>query len=488
MKKSIISGLAGFLLVSSCAGAPAAGQQAPAWVTSTPPREEAGSYVFVVRGMSERGNETEAEGIAGTSLQQAIVQEFGVRITATTTAREIGSVDELRRELDNVVQSRSSARIRGLRIADRFVSKSGSSVTVFIKALYEKTEFDAEKARVQAIFREQQEAVSGPEREGDALRDDGKFFQAVEKYIQAAKASIDGVTGGELDNAEIKYNRNMNKAREILTAMNIVSDMESQETTVGTAFPRPFTVRVVHGNDSTPVSGVQLNFSYKIKRGNRVVSAGLTATTDREGRASFTHPTPNFAGREPVIITVDSGPVIELIGRVATRFRDQVDTLEEAAAKLRTTIMISVTSNARNVTMAVVIADTNASGGVVPGANGQVGLLAALNGWRAVAISAPPSALQGDTASVVQALRGAIGSRARLVFGTLTAGAASQVSGQFEVRAQGNVQVVDVATGEVLYSGSKVRSARNTTEASAASSALRQLGDIFGKDLADNLP
>jgi hypothetical protein len=476
--KKIILILTGVALISCASSAPAQRQQeVPRWI-SQPPREEAGAYVFVISGTNETGNESEAERLATNDLIEAIVREFGVRITAQSTAREVGTVDSLRRELDNVVKSRSEARIRGMRIAERFVVRRDNTVTVYLKALYEKAEFEAEKARVQAVFREREESVSGPEREGDDLRSRGLFLQAVEKYVQAAKASLDQVSGAELDNAEIKYNRNLNKAREILNAMTIQTNVQRLEGAVGQAFTQPVVATVVYGSDQRPVPQVPLRFSYRIRRNNQLTTTSTTVMTDNQGRASFTHPTPNFSGNEQVIISVDANPFIDIIGRVPSRFQPQVDALEEAAAKTRTNVAVVVTSNARNVATALALDNPEV----------QASLLNILTGWRVTPITARTEQLQGDTATVISGLRGQLANRNRLIYGTFTTNPPASVGGQSEVRAQGVVQVVDVTTGEVLFSASRNRTARGANAQAAASAALRQLGELFGREIADNLP
>ncbi len=476
MKKSWAMVVA--VLFGACASSPQAQQQeVPRWITQ-PPREEAGAYVFVVSGTSESGNESEAEGLATSDLVQAIVREFGVRITAESTAREVGTVDSLRRELDNMVRTRSEARIRGMRIAERFINRRGNSVTVYIKALYDKAEFESEKARVQAVFRERQEAVSGPEREANDLRTRGLYLQAVEKFVQAAKASLDQVSGGDLDNAEIKYNRNMNSAREILNALTIETSPARLEGTVGQEFSQPVVATVVFGSERRPVSQVPLRFSYKLRRNNRLTTMTTTVVTDNQGRASFTHPAPNFSGREQLVVSIDVNPFIDILGRVPSRFQAQVDTLEESAAKTRASLEVVVNSNARNLTMAIAMDNPEV----------QAGVLSQLTGWRITPITARTEQLQGDTASVIAALRGQIGNRNRLIYGTFSTNPPTSVGGQSEVRAQGVVQVVDVASGEVLYSATRNRTARGGSAQAAASSALRQLGELFGKEIADNLP
>lgn len=475
MKNIVTIALVGALI--GCAGSPPAQQQVPDWVTR-PPREEGGAYVFVVSGRNEAGNETEAESLATNDLLQAILREFGVRITAESTAREFGTVDSLRRELDTTVRTRSEARIRGFRIAERFISRRADAVTVYLKALYDKAEFEAEKARVQAVFRERQEAVSGPEREGDDLRSRGLYLQAVEKYVQAAKASLDQVSGGDLDNAEIKFNRNMNKAREILNALTIQTNVQRLEGVVGQDFGQPVIATVVFGEGRTPVPQVPLRFTYRIRRNNRMTTLGTEVVTDGQGRASFTHPTPNFSGRESLVVSVDANRFIDIIGRVPSRFQPQVDALDEAAAKTRATLEVVVTSNARNIATAVALDNPEV----------QAGLLSQLTGWRTAPIAARTEQLQGDTATVVAGLRAQLSGRSRLVYGTFTTNPPVSVGGQSEVRAQGVVQAVDVATGEVLYSATRNRTARGATPQQAASAALRQLGELFGKELADNLP
>ena len=49
------------------------------------------------------------------------------------------------------------------------MGKEKAGVTVYLLAQYATADLEREKRRIEAVFREQQEAVAGPEREGAEL-------------------------------------------------------------------------------------------------------------------------------------------------------------------------------------------------------------------------------------------------------------------------------------------------------------------------------
>ena len=459
---------------------------APDWVTNSP-GEENGKMVFVASGSSSTGNLVEAERNALTDLNSQIQNYIGVKITATTTAVAKGTLEGLSKEIEQIVQAKNSSRVSGFTLGERFVAHSDSATFVYLKGLYNKAEIEKEKSRIQAIFREQDTAIAGPEAEGDSLLGSGAAYKAFEKYIQAASAS----SSADVENADIKFERNMNKARDILSKITLIPLNGDQRTAVGVDFENPFSVKVVWGSEasSPAVPEVTLRFNYKIKRGNNLTSASAQVKTGADGIANFTYPTPNFAGAENVVVLMDVNPYIESLSKVPRKFLPQVNALEELAAKNRASLGFMIESAAKTIPMAIFLVDADDTGTLLRRSETQAGIQQVLNGFKILALSgARAESIQGDDAEVLKLLKPLAGASKRVIFGRVDVTELVQESGGFTARASGTVKCLDIASGQVIFTSTKNKRARGTSRDSAMTAAFRQLGEDFGKALADQLP
>lgn len=492
IQKSRVLGLAGALAASvvlsltvySCASVPKT--EAPAWVQSGT-RDEGANMVFVASGSSNAGNPADAEKKAVVDLTNQIQNYIGVSVTSSTTAKAVATLDSYKADIEQTVTSTSTRRVSGFVLGERFTVTRGDMVYVYLKGMYDKAAIEKERARIAAVFKEQDEAISGPEAEAKALLNQGMAYKAFEKFVQAAAAS----SSSDVENADIKFERNMNQARDILSKITLLPVNGSQKTAVGQDFPSPFAIKVVWGPDaSSPVvPDVTLRFNYKVKRGNNLGTASAQIKSGPDGVASFIYPTPNFAGSDNVVVLLDVNPYIETLAKVPRKYLSQVNALEELAAKNRAVMAFTVESNAKNVPMGIFLADTDENGTLLRRSDTQAGIQQALNGFRITPVSGAQAAqVQGDEASVLAAFKPLLGASKRVIFGQVNITEMTPESGGFTARASGTVKCLDVATGEVLFTSTKNKRARGATREAAIAAATRQLGEDFGKALADQLP
>lgn len=481
------------MFMVACAGGPEVGTGvstggAPTWVTN-PSRTEGQDYVYV--GSGTAGDASRAEQDAALQLIQQITQEIGVKITANTDAQARATLDTYEANILQSVQTESQARVSGFRIAERFnLRNSDGTTTVYIKALYNKKELDAEKARIQALFREIDDAVAVPEREGDSFESSGLYFAAIEKYIQAASAA----SAGEVDNADIKFERNVNKARELMGRITIVPLNSGLESTIGTAFAEPFMVKAVMGSkESDPgIQGVNLRVTYKTKRGNRISTATALIKTDAEGLASFTHPTPDFAAKDVVRINLDLNVFLDTLGRIPRKLQDQVMSLEEIAARNQASLEFSVVSNAKNIATAILVNDADQVAKVRPRSETLSGIMEVMNknSFKMTPLAGNGAFLitSDDTTALTEMKRLSPAGTLRVIYGSFNLTEVGPEGGRFVARVSGTVKAVDVTTGVVLVTLTKSKRAMGSSQEQAIVTAFRQLGGDLGTDLVNQLP
>ena len=237
-----IAGLAGFFL--ACGSGPSsAGEGLPVWVTSTPGDTDESVY-FIGIGTSDTGDVAEAENMAASSMMTEITRFLGVRITAETSVEARDTLETYEQEMTQKIKEESAAQIGDFRVVEKHIEREDGRVTVYILGEYDRDVLLKEQKRIQAVFAEQREAISGPEREGDMLVDEEEYYKAARKYIEAASAAATS----KVDNAAIKLERNINKAMKAIDFVNLFPLSSNLVTNVKETFDRPFSCKVAAGS------------------------------------------------------------------------------------------------------------------------------------------------------------------------------------------------------------------------------------------------
>ncbi len=475
------------LLILGCAGG-AKVRPAPGWVF-TPPAEDETYMYFTGSGTSAAGDRAKAEDAARAALIAEIMRFVGVRITAETTAVARASVDSYTSDIRQQITESSSGRIAGLSLIDSWTEKGPSGATVHLLARYAKADLSKEKRRIEQVFAEQVEAVAGPEREARELEDAGRLFEAAVRYIDAAVAAA----GSSLDNARIKYERNMNEARSTLERISLVKVNDNLTAEAGSAFREPFRLKAVAGATAMDpgVPDVELVASYReaVKGGTRARTVSLKTGSD--GIAAFTHPVPQFVGAASVSLSIDLAAGLAALEKLPKEFRAAAAELEDVAAGKRAIFRLEVMSAARALPTGVAVAAVDRDGNPAGGGDFANGLLDSLSRARfAVAvIGMDPAeiAASADREIIAGAAARARQGTARVIFGVARVEGTEQDGEMIVARVNGSVKVADLATSEVLLVVSRTRSAVAQSAAAAVSAALRKLGDDIGREIANTL-
>lgn len=285
-----------FAVFVSCTTVPAQ-PKAPAW-TSTIPAPDATNTYFVGYASDPGGDVAKATTAAANNLLSSIMQYIGVRVSVDTSAIAKATLDSYSADITSTVTSSSTNQISGFSIKDRYVWRDNRTgqVVVYVLAAYATGDLDREKARIAALFQEKVDAVAKPESEGLALAGSGHYYDAIRKFIEAAVAA----SGADIDNAEIKMERNVNEARTALSEIHFVDTGTGLvKGLVGQPFATPFAVRLEAGEgDATQgVPGAALKVSYQRRQGGRLLSKTESAVTGADGVLNFTPPPPISSAR-----------------------------------------------------------------------------------------------------------------------------------------------------------------------------------------------
>jgi len=477
---------AAFLLLASCATVPAQ-QKAPAWTSTTPSPDATNTY-FVGYASDPGGNSAQATTAAANNLLSSIMQYIGVKVSVSTSATAKATLDSYSADITSTVTSSSTNRIAGFSIKDKYVyqDRKTKQVIVYVLAAYATADLQKEKARIAALFQEKEDAVAKPESEGRALVDSGRYYDAVRKFVEAAVAA----SGSDIDNADIKMERNVNAARTALSKVRfdtmgspVIAALLSQP------FATPFKLRLVAGEgEGAGVPGAALKVSYQRKQGNGLASKTVDAVTGPDGTLSYSPPPPDFVGKGKLTVRIDFQSSIDLLDQIPDRFAAYRDSLEEELRSKFVELPYEVSSNSRTVSMGLALVDADENGNLVAGAATQAGLLEALvkekYNVKGAALD-PALVLSMDDAAIRAA---AAGKFQRLAYGVARIDSVRQDGSTFIASAKASVKVVDLSSGAVLYSAEKVGTGLGGDQDSARQAAYRQLGlGALGRDILSSL-
>ncbi|NOY10233.1 MAG: hypothetical protein GXP33_15475 [Spirochaetes bacterium] len=484
-----------FILLFGCATAPQKSiknntvRKPPNWVFTPPPADNQYMY-FTGSGTSRTGDIAEGERIARGVVLDAIMRYLGVDITSKTTAVAKGSLDSFKTDVTQTLTSRSSGRIAGLKVSDRWVEQKAGEVTVYLLVKYSRVELLKEKRRIEKLFKEKIEAVSEPEKKGDELAERKSYYKAVIEYIEASAAAFKS----GIDNADIKFERTINKAKAALSGISIIKLNDNLTGFAGKALKEPFKIKVVSGttekNPGIPDVSIKVTYSVLTKRGRKRINS-VIIKTDKDGYASFLHPVPQFVGSASVVMMIDITPYLGMLESVPSKLQNMVDGLSEVAAKQKVVFHFNISSFAKNIATGIVVADLDASGKPIEETETENGLLGIMTGAGFKVSSLPVEKWKiigkSDNAVISMLSKVSGGKVKRVVFGYGKISGYEQDKETVIVKVTGTVKVVDLSSGDILLSVDKTKSALGSNVSTALSTAFYKLGEDFGKELINKL-
>jgi hypothetical protein len=475
-------------LAAGCAGGPQVKEsQPPEWVLTQPTDDETYAY-FVGYGTSGSGDMAEARNIATAAMLDEILRFLGVRVTSETTAEARGSLDSFKADITQIVRQTGAAKITGFTITDTWADKRKEpAVTLYVLGRYDRKELLKEKENIEKLFIEEDRAISVPESEGKSLAAERRYYEAAIKFITAAGAALKSKVG----NADIKYKRNLDQAMESIENINLIKLNDNIEGMAGEELPELITLKVVDGADRSDhgIPGASLIISYQElnKASGKMRFKETEMKSDENGVAAFRHPIPEFVGSSRVSFSLDLSSYLRILDSAEGIQRDQVDGLEELLVRKKATFIISAVSNAQNILTGVFIMDYNKAGEPAGTQSTSNALVSELSEFRLTTMTLTGSEGKSE-AYIIGELKKKYGDRVeRLLIGTVRIVEIKKSSGKFLAKAAGSVKVLEIATGDLLFSDQMEKSGLGNNEDDASSRAYKEIGKLLGKSVRNNL-
>lgn len=475
------------LLFFSCSSVPSGKDRTPAWVSS-PPADTADSAFFVGAGTDPSGNLSAAEQGAVASLIGEVTRYMGVRITSDITVEARATLDDFQQMVTERIQQQSGAQVSDFRVVEKWTAREGSAVTVYMLGQYNRRSLEAEKARLEAIFREQQEASSRLETLGNEFEQKGEYYKAAVAFCEAAAAAV--TSGAE--NPGIRFDRNINKAKAAVSRINFFVLNNNLSGYMGSPLDEPFRLKVAAAANAAGFDGIPVQIAYKeIRSGGRPSVQTQVVQTGKDGTLSFNLPVPRYVGKEQVTMTLDFRAALEPLYSLPRQYQESVDSLRITVTSKRAVFDYTIMSMASTVPTGLLVFDLDRSGNPVQRADTLAGIQEILTGsnFNLQALPQDAALMALPEAEIIKRLSGQYrGSLNRVVFGTAQISGFEESGGNFIVRVEGTVKVFDLETGRVLLTDSKIRTSRGTNANSAISAAFKGLGNTLGETLVNSLP
>ncbi len=477
--------------LAGCAGGPASvsGQSPPDWVVKRP-ADDSSSFYFVGSGTSAAGDLNEARAAATNEVLAEIMRYIGVTVTSDTVASARGTLSDFQASVEQAVRQTGTARVAGLDIRDTWTDRrKRPAVTVHILARYQRSELLKEKQRIEALFREKIDAVEGPEREGDRLSSQGRPFDAAIQHMSAAKAALDP----SVDNGEIKFKRNIDKAKAAIERISLVKLNDGLKGKAGEALREPLALKVTAGagagDPGVPDVALRVTFQEANPATAQRRFKSEPAKTDATGTARFTHPAPGFVGESTVVFALDLAQYTDPLAAAPRALRDQVDSLEALIASRRATFRLTFESTSGAVAMGLLLLDYDSGGALAGMSDSATAAQSALSGYTVRSLSFAPAEVAGksneDLVALVKARYG--GQIQRLVLARVRITELGPRSGRIFAKAAADLQVVDLGSGAVLHSTSREKLAMGATNQAAQQQAFRDVGRDLATDVKNAL-
>jgi len=485
MKKiRVIGALVVALLVSSCASAPSI----PEWVIQKPAPDA--KYTFFV-GSSSAPDSATAANDATASLIAGIMQYMGVSVSVSSSAEARASLDEYQAQITQTVKTEAKGRLAGFEVVEKYIQKDPKTgqYTVHVLARYETKELQKEKARIEALFQEERDAVAIPEKKGDQAATEGRLMDAIRSYAEAMSAA----GGSNIENAKIKLERNAKKASELAASLKITFISEnSLSAPIGSKLPESRVALVSNsGGMEQRVAGASLLVTYPKKLASGRIGTGtLQVFTDTNGLAEFEVPPIDVPGSYRVAIQLDYSSIGDLLSSLPSWALPYSDAVQNELSGIVAYLNYKVISMAKNVPMAVAayMKDAVSAGNADP-AVFLSGLKETLlkEGFSLSDAILPSSYKTPIDLSVMRAI--APTDAQRFAIASLAVTSITQDGSYFIAAAEGSLAVFELASGRTLYSATKSTQGMGLSESEAVSNALKTLGSqAFGKDLLSALP
>ena len=469
-------------------------QDQPSWISIIPEQRD---YLFFVGTSSDSESFDSGKQDAVSDALAQVVAAIGISVSSFLTVEERFFAEEYTAIVSRDLLSSGRARLQDAEIIEvyheEYERKNGSHFfRVWVLLKYSKEEIRGEQKRIDDLLKLKYGEVRRLEGEASVYLGKDKILEALVTYLNAAFLSL------KLEDEGIFFDRNLQKAQEIILKMELRKTGDGQSGWVGESLPEPLSVQVLMLSDrkDVPISNVPVKFVYRIPKtkGSGFKLRVDRVTTDSQGRAVLPVKTIHEVNDSNTVeAVIDLKPFFSArLDSVPPQYEDRVKALEELLDTKRTTFIYRSDSRATKYRTAVYFLQTDLDGGLLqqpvtaPVLNEEL----SKRGFSVFELVLPPSLFVSESDDgILEILLRSIGEETRrILVGHVRIVDYDRISGFDTARAESIVRLYDRESDRYLGTWRIQKSGTGSSKAVARNNVLKQIGREWGEIISSTMP
>ena len=323
-----------------------------------------------------------------------------------------------------------------------------------------------------------------PEQKGDYAANEGHLIDAIRAYAEAMSAA----GSSDIENAQIKLERNAKKASALAATLKlVVLSPSNQEIPLGSTNAPSFAVKLITNRrgreEGVPGAPLVVTYPRRLTSG-RMGTTTQQVFTNQDGIVSFDVPVVELAGDYQVTVQLDFGSIADILGGLPGWALPYMEALESDLSGIRVYMSYKVVSAAKSVpAIGVYLKDQTQKGSLDP--ETFVKSLEEALVKEGFSIFTTKISAEYGKPDIAQLKAIAPTQAKRFILATVELVSINKEDSFFIASVTGSLSAIDLIEGNTLYSGSKGAQGMGLSEAEAISAALRTLGgQVFKEPLA----
>jgi hypothetical protein len=497
--------LLGLALISGCAtGKNKAGttgvvlryaseNRMPAWITDIP--EDKNYYYFVgTSGDADNFDKGKKESI-NDSLSQ-VVSTIGITVSASSTYEEKYFAEQYSTTISSELLTEGKAKLQDTEVTqiyyEQYEKADGTTFyRVWVLLKYSKSEIAREQKRLEEVLLLKYGEVKKLELNAVGFTEKGLLADAVIAHLNAGLGALKILDG------DVMFDRNMNRATEIMLKLKMKKAGEDQLGWVGTPLENPLvlTVYFLEGENEMPVPNIPVKFSYRVPKEK---TAGYKyqvyyGSTGSNGKVDFNvDMVHEVSDANEVIASVDFNPYLKQLKSVPPELKDRVQAFKTVQQKKKVTFVFQSDTIARSIKTAVYFFQVDEDDQLLTKPITAPGVYRVLykKKFSVKELDIPPSSIYGKKKDEImdKLLRSAGKNTVRLIFGTVQILGYDEISGFYTATASATAALYEIESGDVIRTWQIQRSGTGNSKKAAQLKVLEEVGNSLGEVISNKMP
>ena len=471
----------------------ASSSKVPSWITDIP--EEKDYFYFVGTGGDSENFDSGKQAALSDAISQ-VVGVIGVTVTSSSTIEEKYFAEQYQATISAELFTEGRAKIQDAEVKEIYYEKhrkpdGGIIFRVWVLVKYNKNEIKEEQERLNAILALKYGEVKKLEEKASDLTQKQMLSDAVIAHLNASVSAL------RIEEGQVFFDRNMNRASELLVKVRMQKFGEEQVGYVGNALENPLRLKVYYleGERDIPIPNIPVRFSYKIPKTNWTgyKYQVYNSVTDSTGFAGFeVDMVYEVSDTNTVEAKIDFGPFIKQLKSVPPELQDRIKTFKDIQQTKKAAFIFRSDTLAREIRTGIYFIQFDKDEELLPKPVTAPTVYETLYEKKfsiKVLDINPVTIYEKSDEEIRNKLISSAGKGVkRIVFGYVRILNYDIISGFHTARASASATLIDKETGEVLRTWQISRSATGNSKELAGINVLTEAGKSLGEIISNTMP